>query len=108
MVVPLATLQELKEHLSFNTDDLGQDDDNKLSLMLLASSAIILRYIGADVANYPGSGEEIDPSVKLAALVLAGYFYKNPDADPDKDFSYGHLPWYVTALIYHLRKPTLA
>ena len=51
------------------------------------------------------AGETDDSRVKTAAIMLVGYYYRNPDQDPDQDFALGMLPKPVSSMLYQLRDP---
>jgi len=51
------------------------------------------------------NGATTDARVKAAAIMLVGYYYRNPDQDPDQDFAVGMLPKPVSSMLYQLRDP---
>lgn len=111
-MVALTTIGEAKARLHIDMDD----DDGILAGYIEAASAAVIAYLKdqADVlldldsgGDLP-SGAEVPPVIETATIMLVGYFYRNPDGDPDKAFGQGDLPAPVTALLYPLRDPALA
>mgnify|MGYP003574951643 CR=1 FL=1 len=94
----LATLEQVKAALIVDFDD----DDDHLTLLIKAASDRIAGYIKTDLPD------PLPESIVVSTILLVGYYYRNRDSDPDKDFALGTLPYPVTALIYHLRDPALA
>jgi hypothetical protein len=105
----LVTLPQVKLALRIDHDD----EDDKLRLLINASSQAVLRYLKAgSVAFRYEDGEIIDEDVptdvKLATIYLVGWFYRNPDGDPDAEVERGYLPNPVISLLYPLRDPAVA
>lgn len=97
------TLEELKPALRID----HEDDDTMLEILIKASSQLVSEYLkdSAPESDYPA---EVPERVRLATIMLVGYFYRNPDADPEKAFDPGYLPAPVQSILYPLRKPTIA
>ncbi|TPJ76197.1 phage gp6-like head-tail connector protein [Mesorhizobium sp. B2-6-3] len=111
-MVALVTLETVKERLRIDTTD----DDGALSGYIESASAAVINYLKGqaevlldlDSGGELPSGVEVPPLIATATVILVGYWYRNPDSDPDKDFEMGYLPKPVTALLYPLRDPALA
>ena len=105
-----ATLEETKQALRIDHDD----DDDSLDILIQAATGAVANYLKSAADDYLDSGGsvpsgvEVPAVIKTATIMLAGYFYKNPDQDPEKDFERGYLPAPVMALLYPLRDPALA
>lgn len=113
----LVTLQQASDHVRRDSDD----DDALLELLVKAASRSVANYLGAqkeNVLEYDSEGlpvvdsndvmDDVPEEVQAATLFLAGWLYRNRDADPDRAFGPGNMPAVVTALLYPLRDPTLA
>lgn len=105
----LVSLTLVKEALSID----GTDKDAALKLYITSASSIVLRHVKDRADDYlDESGDiadldEVPSEWKQAAILLVGYQFRNPDGDPDKDFTEG-LPAPVVALLRYHRDPTLA
>lgn len=100
------------------------DDDADFEMKVEAASEMVLEYIGAgadswtDSAGQPfedSAGEALDvpKRVKMGTLALVEHLYRNragaqTDNQVPAEFGYGYLPQGVIALLYPLRKPTVA
>lgn len=74
----VATIQELKEELSF-TADLGSVDDDMLTRHLVTAEAVIERYLGFTfAAEYTEAVPTVPvpPALKQAVLWLAVDYYE--------------------------------
>lgn len=113
-MVELVTLQQVKDMLRFDEDE--DDDDATLELLIKAASNRIVNYLkdqadavlGLDSSGELPSGADVPAEVEAATVMLVGYLFKNPDQDPEKDWSPGYLPRNVASMIYQLRDPALA
>lgn len=111
----LVSLEQGKNHLRVDNDD----EDEDIELKIHAASELVVGYL-KDAANefLDTSGEpEVDSSltpvgvpykVRAATLLMLGYLYRDRDGDPDKAYEMGYLPRPVTALLYSMRKPSMA
>lgn len=100
----LVSLQEVKDGLRIDTDD----DDAHLNLMIAAASGRIKAYLDVRANEViDEEGATTDARVKVAAIMLVGYYYRNPDQDPDGDFDVGRLPKPVSSILYQLRDPVV-
>nr|WP_278376619.1 head-tail connector protein [Brucella anthropi] len=98
----LVSLQEVKNGLRIDTDD----DDAHLNLLISAASGRVKAYLDVRADEViDENGATTDARVKAAVIMLVGYYYRNPDQDPDKDFSVGMLPKPVSSMLYQLRDP---
>ena len=98
----LVSLQEIKNGLRVDNDD----DDAHLTLLISAASLSVKAYL--DVRAHEvidENGETPDGRVKTAVIMLVGYYYRNPDQDPDGDFDVGMLPQHVSSMLCQLRDP---
>jgi uncharacterized phage protein (predicted DNA packaging) len=107
----LVTLEQVKAGLRIDTDD----DDDHLTLLIGAASNRVVSFLKGradEVLDLDSAGEPssagIPDEVTVACIMLVGYFYRNPDQDPDGDFDLGQLPRPVKSLLYMLRDPALA
>lgn len=118
----LVTLQQARDHLRSDSDA----DDADLTLKIEAASAAVLDYLGEFVPR-DSQGDPVTDSqgeivgvkeraltrMKLATLVAVAYFYRERDGSQEHavptQWGYGYaLPQGATALLYSLRKPTVA
>ncbi|ABS12976.1 phage gp6-like head-tail connector protein [Brucella anthropi] len=98
----LVSLQEVKNGLRIDTDD----DDAHLNLLISAASGRVKAYLDVRANEViDDDGATTDARVKAAAIMLVGYYYRNPDQDPDQDFAVGMLPKPVSSMLYQLRDP---
>lgn len=97
IATPIVTLDEVKHHLRYDDDA----NDSILSLYIKAADRAINRYITEVVPE--SAGEDI----KVAALMLIGYFDENRNAGKDTPTNGNYLPQPVIAMIYDYRKPTV-
>jgi hypothetical protein len=111
-VVALVTLESTKARLNISTDD----DNDALEGYIEAASGAVINYLkdqAEELLDLDTSGDittttEVPAVIATATIMLVGYWYRNPDADPDGDFEMGYLPKPVMALLYPLRDPALA
>lgn len=108
-MVQFVTLQEVSDHLRL---DLGEGDDADLTLKIQAASEAVMEYL-----KWEEVPETIPARVKAATLNLIGSMYLERDgelAGPVQNqfgqgqLGYGYLPVGVVALLYPMRKPSLA
>lgn len=118
----LVTLQQAREHLRADTDM----DDADLTLKIQTASDAVIDYVG-EVVPRDSQGDPLTDSqgeivgvkeraltrMKLATLVAVAYFYRERDGSQEHavptQWGYGYaLPQGATALLYSLRKPTVA
>lgn len=100
----LVSLVEVKRGLLIDNDD----DDGHLELLISAASERVKSYLDVradEVIDEDGKAK--DDRVKAATIMLVGYYYRNPDQDPDGDFDAGKLPKPVSSMIYQLRDPVV-
>lgn len=90
------TLEEAKHHLRYDDDS----NDMMLQSYIAAAEAATNRYITESVVA------ENTPDIKVAVLLLVGYYdyHRNMDKDMPSDGNY--LPAPVRALLWPYRKPT--
>ncbi|MBZ1392287.1 head-tail connector protein [Psychrobacter pacificensis] len=93
----LITLDEAKHHLRYDDDA----NDAALTMYIAAAESAINRYINTDV---PAAGLA---DVKVAALMLIGYFDENRNADKDTPTNGNYLPQPVVSLLYPYRQPVI-
>ena len=111
-MIELTTIDTVKLRLRVDFDD----DDELLGGLILAASGIVLNYLkgrAEEILDLDSNGEltsgsEIPAPVETATIMMVGYLYRNPDADPDKAFAHGMLPLPVTAILYPYRDPAIA
>jgi hypothetical protein len=111
-MVMLATVEVTKDRLNIDTDD----DDAKVGGYIEAASASVIRHLkdqadvllDLDTGGDLTTGSVVPAEIETATIILVGYWYRNPDGDPDKDFEGDELPRPVKAILKMLRDPTLA
>lgn len=91
-----ATLEEVKFHLRYDDDA----NDSNLLMYIKAAERAISRYITEEI---PVEGEA---DIKVATLMLVGYFDENRSASIDAPTNGNYLPMPVISLLYDYRKPT--
>lgn len=99
--MPLVDLDEVKNALKIEEDDY----DTTLALLIEAASEAVLNYLKVEDTEYASGAPN---AVKVATILLVGYLYENPDADPEKAFVNNYLPGPVVSLLYNLRDPAIA
>ncbi len=98
----LVSLQEVKSGLRIDTED----DNAHLNLLISAASLRVKAYLDVRADEViDENGATTDGRVKTAVIMLVGYYYRNPDQDPDGDFDAGMLPKPVSSMLYQLRDP---
>jgi len=106
-MTPLATLDEVKQHLRID----GPDADGDLTIKLAAAServALHLNGVSPYLPPVEGAAAQARPIVRAAVLLLVGYLYRYPSGDEKKAFDDGRLPAPITALLAPLRRKVLA
>jgi hypothetical protein len=109
----LVSLQHVKSSLKIESSDWDSLLD---SIYIPAASRAVINYLksAADTLLDLDSGGnipadfEVPEEIRMATIILVGYWFRNTDSDPDKEFEQGFLPRPVTALLYPLRDPALA
>ncbi len=91
------TLNEVKHHLRYDDDA----NDTNLTMYILAAESAIKRYITEEI---PATGTD---DIKIATLMLVGYFDENRSPDKDTPTHGNYLPQPVVSMIYPYRKPTV-
>lgn len=118
----LVTLAQARAHLRSDTDA----DDADLTLKIESASASVLDYLG-EFVPVDSQGDPIVDSqgdvlgipdramkrIKQAVLLTVAYLYRERDGSQEyavpTQWGYGYaLPQGATALLYSLRKPTVA
>lgn len=118
----LVTVDEARDHLRSDTDA----DTSDLTAKIQAASDAVLDYVGTlvprDTAGDPfldssgallGIPERVVTRLKQATLITVGYLYRERAGSHEyavpSAFGYGYsLPQGATALLYPLRRPTVA
>jgi hypothetical protein len=112
MTIKLVSLARVKSALRIDTNI----DDELLDAYIAAASAAVVNYLKGqaevlldlDSGGEMPSGTEVPAEIEIAAIILVGHFYKEPDGDAEGAFERGYLPKKVTALLYPLRDPAFA
>lgn len=91
------TLEEVKHHLRYDDDA----NDRALAMYIAAAEAAINNYINTPL---PSAGFD---DIKIAALMLVGYFDDNRSPDKDTPINGNYLPQPVVSMLYPYRKPTV-
>ncbi|ULR87182.1 head-tail connector protein [Comamonas sp. B21-038] len=114
----IITITQAREHLRSDTND----DDADLHMKIDAATDAVLDYISVpasdlfDADGEPKTGEDGQVvrgarRVQQAILLTVGWFYEDRDGSMEQAVKTGHgypLPRGATALLYSLRKPTIA
>lgn len=115
----LVTLAQASAHLRRDTTD----DDPDLLLKIEAASEMVMSYIGdgaeawtdssgSVIEDSAGDAMDVPKRVQSATLMMVGYLYRERDAGNEyqvpAQWGFGYLPIGVTALLYPLRRPTVA
>ena len=90
------TLEEAKHHLRYDDDS----NDPMLMAYIAAAEAAINRYITDDVTA------DATPDIKVAVLLLVGYYDNHRNMDKDMLSDGNYLPAPVRALLWPYRQPT--
>jgi hypothetical protein len=108
----LVTLSQARDQIRSDISD----DDADLTLKIKAASRAVVTYL-KDPSFADSSGEvpedssgiaiDVPDDVKIATLLLIGYFYRQRDEDGNHEFEAGALPRPVTALLFPYRVPTV-
>ena len=91
------TLEDAKHHLRYDDDS----NDMNLTAYIAAAEAAINRYITEDVTA------GATPDVRVAALLLVGYYDYNRNMDKDMPSDGNYLPAPVRALLWPYRQPSV-
>lgn len=91
------TLEDAKHHLRYDDDS----NDPMLIAYIAAAEATINQYITANVAA------NATPDIKVAALLLVGYYDYNRNMDKDMPSDGNYLPAPVRALLWPYRQPSV-
>ena len=103
----LVTLEQAKDHLRVDTNDL--DDD--ILLKISQVSYLCMDFIKADHDAYVDStGYPVDVPQYLSAacLVWLGILFRYRDSDTNKGADFGYIPYEVSNILWPYRKPTYA
>ncbi|AOV02391.1 head-tail connector protein [Delftia tsuruhatensis] len=118
----LVTLAQARDHIRSDTDA----DDADLKLKIEGASAAVVDYLGSflplDSAGDPLEDSQGDlvgvkpramQRIRNAVLITVAYMYRERDGSQEyavpTQWGYGYaLPQGATALLYSLRKPTVA
>jgi len=111
-MLALTNLENVKARLKIDSDD----DDMVLEGYIFGASICIKNFLKAqadEILDLDSSGEmqsgfEVLPDVETATIALVGWFYKHPDDDLDKYIEPGHLPKFVTCILWARRDPAIA
>tara|TARA_R100000935_G_C2825317_1_gene161957 strand:+ start:601 stop:891 length:291 start_codon:yes stop_codon:yes gene_type:complete len=91
------TLEEVKHHLRYDDDA----NDATLTMYINAAELAVKRYITEEI---PAEGTE---DIKVATLMLIGYFDDNRSPDKDTPTNGNYLPQPVMSMLYSYRRPTV-
>jgi hypothetical protein len=94
------------------------ESDALLEIYISAASRAVVEYLKGEAGDFlsinsppdspPDDLSAVDERVRFAVIALTGVMYRNPDNDEAEEFSHGNLPWFITAMLYPLRTPTVA
>lgn len=122
-MIALATVAETKAALRIDSDDLLSDAS--IAALLEVASESVVAYLKRRVIRVTTDADASPPEtevamdltaspplvparVRQAVIMLVGYLYRAPDANPDKEWTHGNLPMPVMSLLYQLRDPAVA
>lgn len=91
------TLEEVKHHLRYDDDA----NDATLTIFMTAAEFAISRYVTETI---PSEGTQ---DIKVATLMLIGYFDDNRSPDKDTPTNGNYLPQPVVSMLYPYRRPTV-
>ena len=110
----LVSLEMVDLHIRRDSDE----DDALVYTMIQAASEAVVAYLkdaandfienGQVITDTNGNPVNVPYRVQQAVLLMVGYLYRGRDTNPDGAYQMGYLPAPVTALLYPMRKPTLA
>ena len=93
----IVTLDEVKAHLRYDTDD----SDVELDAYREAAEQLVLDYVtDTFTGGYP-------KQFKTAVFLLCGYFDQNRNLEKDMQSDGNYLPQPVRMLLYKYRSPTV-
>lgn len=110
------SIEQAKLRLRIDNDAMDSD----IGLMVEGASRAAMRYLGPDgSASFTDSAGDVfedsngialyvPDDVKNAVLVMVGIWLRDPSGKEAADWDRGYLPAPVTALLYPLRKPSMA
>ena len=90
------TLEEAKHHLRYDDDS----NDVMLTAYIAAAESAVMQYITKTVTAAD------TPDIKVAVLMLIGYFDDNRNADKETPTNGNYLPAPVISMLYPYRTPT--
>ncbi|MGF6607057.1 hypothetical protein OKW45_001957 [Paraburkholderia sp. WSM4175] len=97
----LITIDEARAHARIDGDVM----DAALALAVAAANASVWNYLKR-AEPYPD--DAIPADVKMAALLMAGNFIRDPDAAEAANWTQGYLPWPVINILYPYRDPAMS
>ena len=94
----IVTIDEVKLHLRYDTDD----NDSNLSIYIKAAENAVLNYVTDEfeINAYPDA-------VKQAVLLMVGMFDVEREPSKESVITDNYLPAPVRALLYPYRSPTV-
>jgi hypothetical protein len=98
----LITVDEARAHLRIEDDVLT----DALTLAVAAANGAVWTYLKRREPYE--SKDDIPPAVKLAALMMAGVFIRDPDGAESEKWEQGYLPFPVINLCYPHRDPSMS
>lgn len=90
------TLDEVKHHLRYDDDA----NDPSLTMYIKGAESAVNNYINTELPNTAAD------DIKVAVLLLVGYYDINRNLDKDTPNFGNYLPDPVRALLWPYRKPT--
>lgn len=98
----LCSVEDVKKVFRISTND----DNEMIQLLIHAASASVVAHLKGRAAEVLGTGDVPYP-IQMATIILVGYWYRNPDRDPDQEYERGYLPRPVSSILYPFRDPAL-
>lgn len=103
----LVTLEQAKQHLRVDTDDLDDDILFKLNQV----SFLCVDFVKHEHGQYEDSAGQplnVPPYLEAACLVWLGILFRYRDSDTHKGAPLGEIPREVSNILWPYRRPSYA
>lgn len=101
----LVTLEQAKDHLRVDFDDI----DNDILFKIKQASALCLTYLKLPLDSYQdssGGPQDVPFYLSAATLIWLGLLFKFRDNDVHSGSSFGYVPPEIVSILYPYRTPT--